>query len=109
MSPLLRFASGIVVGIIGAQLLRQSKAPDAVKSFAQKARSGLDKASEELRDAAVSGLSAVEKSSASLRAKLAGDSEQAAAEASEPVETTTQAPPPEPAPESSASRPNEKA
>lgn len=81
MLPLLTFATGIVAGIVGVQLLKQAKAPTAVKSLAHKARSGLEKAGDELRDATVSGLSAVEKSSASLRARLAGEADQAPTQA----------------------------
>ncbi|NEW89749.1 hypothetical protein DU475_21115 [Rhodopseudomonas sp. WA056] len=98
MLPLLRFATGVLVGVIGVQLLKQAKAPEAVKSFAQKARSGLDKAGEELREATVSGLSAVEKSSAALRTKLSGESAAqeagpAAADAA-PAATATASPQP---------------
>ena len=82
MLPVLRFASGILVGVVGVHLLKQAKAPEAVKSLAQKARTGLDKAGEELRDATVSSLSAVEKSSAALRSKLSSttDGSEAAAD-----------------------------
>lgn len=107
MLPLLRFASGILVGVVGVHLLKQSKAPEAVKSFAQKARSGLDKAGEELREATVSGLSAVEKSSAALRSKLSttADSSEAATDAA-PNAATTDA---SPAPSADETAPNEKA
>ncbi len=59
MLPLLRFAAGLVVGIAGVTLLKSGKA-----------KQGLDQAQTSLRDAAVYGLSAIEKSSASLREKL---------------------------------------
>lgn len=70
MLPFLTFASGIVAGIIGVKLLKNVKAPDSLGTMGDKARSGLDKAQVGLRDVTVSGLSALEKSSASLRTKL---------------------------------------
>ena len=107
MLPLLRFASGILVGVVGVHLLKQSKAPEAVKSFAQKARSGLDKAGEELREATVSGLSAVEKSSAALRSKLSTttDGNDAATDAAPNAAAAGTAP----APSADETAPNEKA
>ena len=71
MLPFLTFASGIVAGIVGVKLLRNVKAPDSLGSLGDKARSGLDKAGAGLRDATVSGLSVLEKSTAHLRDKLA--------------------------------------
>jgi len=109
MLPLLTFASGIVAGVIGVKLLKQAKAPAAIKSIAQKARSGLDKAGEELRDAAVSGLSTVEKSSASLRQKLTGESEPRSTEPATADGTAPAAPPPEQTPTPSGTRQNEEA
>ncbi|ACF01093.1 hypothetical protein Rpal_2580 [Rhodopseudomonas palustris TIE-1] len=107
MLPLLRFASGILVGVVGVHLLKQAKAPEAVKSFAQKARSGLDKAGEDLREATVSGLSAVEKSSAALRSKLSNttDSSEAATDDAPTPATTETAP----APSADQTATNEKA
>lgn len=70
MLPFLTFASGIVAGIIGVKLLKNVKAPESLGSIGDKARGGLDKAQAGLRDVTVSGLSALEKSSASLRTKL---------------------------------------
>jgi len=109
MLPLLTFASGIVAGVIGVKLLKQAKAPAAIKSMAQKARSGLDKAGEELRDAAVSGLSTVEKSSASLRQRLTGESEPPAAEPATANDPAPAAQPPEQTPSPSGKRQNEEA
>jgi len=79
MLPLLTFASGLVAGIVGVKLLKKVKAPDSLGNFGDKARSGLDKAQAGLRDATVTSLSAIEKSTASLRAKLTPE-EQAVAE-----------------------------
>lgn len=70
MLPFLTFASGIVAGIIGVKLLKNVKAPESLGSIGDKARGSLDKAQAGLRDVTVSGLSALEKSSASLRTKL---------------------------------------
>lgn len=71
MLPFLTFASGIIAGIVGVKLLKNVKTPEALGNVGDKARSGLDKAQAGLRDATVSSLSVIEKSSASLRAKLA--------------------------------------
>lgn len=74
MLPLLTFASGLVAGIVGIRLLKNVKAPENLKAAAGtiggKARHGLDQAQTGLRQATVSGLSAIEKSSATLRARL---------------------------------------
>lgn len=59
MLPFLTFASGIIAGIVGVKLLKNVKAPQSLGSIGDKAR-----------DVTVSGLSAIEKSSASLRTKL---------------------------------------
>lgn len=74
MLPLLTFASGLVAGIVGVRLLKNVKAPENLKATAgclgDKARHGIDQAQSGLRQATVSSLTAIEKSSASLRAKL---------------------------------------
>lgn len=75
MLPVLTFVAGVAAGALGVRMLKKSKAPAQLTALAHKARSGFDKAGEELRDVTVSGLSAVEKSSANLRAKLAGQTE----------------------------------
>lgn len=75
MLPVLTFVAGIAAGALGVQMLKKFKAPARLTDLAHKARSGFDKAGEELRDVTVSGLSAVEKSSANLRAKLVGQTE----------------------------------
>jgi hypothetical protein len=71
MLPLLTFASGIVAGIVGVKLLKNAKTPQSLHDLGDKARGGLDKAGAGLRDVTVSGLSAIEKSTAGLRARLA--------------------------------------
>lgn len=65
MLPVLTFASGLIAGIVGVQMLKKAKLADRPDPAAR-----LDKAQAGLRQAAVSGLAAVEKSSACLRAKL---------------------------------------
>lgn len=65
MLPVLTFASGLIAGIVGVRLLKKAKLADRPDTAAR-----LDKAQTGLRHAAVSGLAAVEKSSACLRAKL---------------------------------------
>ncbi|EME69039.1 hypothetical protein H261_15300 [Paramagnetospirillum caucaseum] len=72
MHPLLTFASGLLAGIVGVRLINKA-APSAaarLDGIGDKARQGLCQAQGGLRDATVSGLTAIEKSSASLRAKL---------------------------------------
>lgn len=65
MLPVLTFASGLIAGIVGVQMLKKAKLADRRDPAAR-----LDKAQAGLRQAAVSGLAAMEKSSAGLRAKL---------------------------------------
>lgn len=85
MHPLLTFASGLLAGIVGVRLLNKT-APQvaaAVRAgdLGGKARQGLTQAQSGLRDATVSGLAAIEKSSASLRARLTPAQAEAEAEA----------------------------
>lgn len=103
MLPLFTFASGIMAGVVGVHLLKKAKAPAAIKSMAGKARSGLDRAGEELREATLSGLNVVDKSSATLRARLTGE---VTAAADEPAPDTDAA---EPSSTSSSTRKNERA
>ncbi len=74
MLPLLTFASGLIVGIAGVRLARSAKPGDGLKAAADtlgaKAREGLETARSGLREATVTGLSTVEKTSASLRDRL---------------------------------------
>ncbi|MDO8607413.1 MAG: hypothetical protein Q7R40_12825 [Phaeospirillum sp.] len=69
MHPLLTFASGLVAGIVGIRLLKKAP-PLELEGIGGKARQGLTQAQASLRDATVSGLTAIETSSANLRAKL---------------------------------------
>ena len=70
MHPLLTFATGLLAGIAGVRLLKSAKAPDGLCH----ATASLG---EKTRDAAVSGLTAIERSSASLRGKIAQDAQAA--------------------------------
>lgn len=85
MLPLLTFASGLVAGIVGIRMLKAARTPDRLRSaghtLGDKARHGLDQAQAGLRGAAVSGLTAIEKTSASLRGKLEPAAEAAVPEA----------------------------
>lgn len=75
MLPFLTFAGGIVAGIVGVKLLKRVKSPESLGNLGDKARSGLDKAGAGLREATVTGLSAIEKSSAKMRTKLTPEAE----------------------------------
>ncbi|CAA7622436.1 hypothetical protein [Magnetospirillum sp. SS-4] len=72
MHPLLTFASGLLAGIVGVRLLNKTAAPAAARleGLGGKARQGLGQAQAGLREATISGLAAIEKSSAGLRARL---------------------------------------
>lgn len=91
MLPLLTFASGLLAGVVGVRLLKSVKTPEGVKTataaIGGKARHGLDQAQTGLRQATVSGLTAIERSSASLRARLTPEPAVPAAEeaATQPV------------------------
>ncbi len=91
MLPLLTFASGLVAGIVGIRLIKKVGTPQAtapatgLETIGDKARHGLDKAQTSLRQATVSGLSTIEKSSASLREKLAAVPAEAPAQPAKPA------------------------
>lgn len=82
MLPVLTFAAGLIVGAAGYRALKKSKSGANLRAAGDIAREGLDKAQCGLRQAAVSGLGAVERSSANLRVKL-----ETAAEAPPAAET----------------------
>lgn len=82
MFHLLPFAVGLLAGAAAVKLMREDKTKD-----------GLEKVQDRLREATVSSLSAIEKSSARLRGRLAGTED-----AADPVEAgETAAPPAAPA------------
>lgn len=62
MFHLLPFAAGLLAGAAAIKLIRDDKA-----------KSGLEKAQDRLREATVSSLTAIEQSSARLRGRLAGE------------------------------------
>ncbi|MCR6629146.1 MAG: hypothetical protein NVV74_03310 [Magnetospirillum sp.] len=97
MLPLLTFASGLVAGIVGVRLLKTVTAPEGLKaatgSLGDKARQGLDQAQSGLRSAALSSLTAIEKSSASLRGKLETPPVEAVPEAAEAAQPARKAVP----------------
>jgi len=71
MHPVLLFATGLVTGIIGVRALKKNgPGKETLSALGDKTRHGLDQAKSGLRDATVSGLTAIEKSSATLRGKL---------------------------------------
>lgn len=87
MLPLLPFALGLLTGATAIRLLKS----DSARSGLDKAKSGLGKAQDHLRDAAVSGLAAIEHSSARARDRLSGRPEAAAAAATPAVEPAAEA------------------
>lgn len=95
MFPLLPFAAGLLAGAIGLRLLKTVKVP-ALGAIDTTAREQLGRAQSRLRQATVSGLSAVETSSARLRAKLTPE---------EPVPAEEAAPAAGSAPAKSAAKP----
>ncbi len=85
MYPLIPFAAGLVAGALGIRLLKSAKTP-SLGGVAGTAKEQLGRAQEGLRQATVSSLSAIEQSSASLRARLT------------PVSETAEVPAPDAAP-----------
>ncbi|UKJ76671.1 hypothetical protein [Azospirillum brasilense] len=88
MLPLLTFASGVIAGAIGVRMVKNAKANPKIadlKSVDVKAaaREGAGKAQTAVREAAVTGLLAIERTSAGLRSRLATPVDAAA---EEPVE-----------------------
>ncbi|WP_149651061.1 hypothetical protein [Azospirillum argentinense] len=111
MLPLLTFASGVIAGAIGVRMVKNAKAKADpaiadikaadLKSVDVKAaaREGAGKAQTAVREAAVTGLLAIERTSAGLRSRLAmpveeapvaaatAEAEPAKDDAAEPVKT----------------------
>ncbi|WP_349600675.1 hypothetical protein [Azospirillum argentinense] len=93
MLPLLTFASGVIAGAIGVRMMKNAKAKadpriadlraTTLKAADVKAaaREGAGKAQTAVREAAVSGLLAIERTSAGLRSRLATPAEEAPVEA----------------------------
>lgn len=80
MYPLLVFATGLLAGAAGVRLLKGVKGP--LKATGQQATGAV-------RGAAVSGLSAIERTSACLRTKLEPEAAAAAPETTEPDTAVT--------------------
>ncbi len=102
MTPWLPFTAGLLAGVATVQLMRsertrerfdagQERVQEAAATRREKAQAGLDAAGEKLRDAAIAGLGAVERSSARLRGRLAA--QEGAADTKPPVEPATPVPP----------------
>lgn len=70
MLPLLPFAAGLLAGAVAVKLLRAPRTREELDKVQDKARHGLEKAQDKLRDAAISGLAAVENSSAAMKLRL---------------------------------------
>lgn len=90
MLPLLTFASGVIAGAIGVRMMKNAKVKADPKIADLKsvdvkaaAREGAGKAQTAVREAAVTGLLAIERTSAGLRSRLATPVDAAA---EEPVE-----------------------
>lgn len=93
MLPLLTFASGVIAGAIGVRMMKNAKAKADptiadlraadLKTVDVKAaaREGAGKAQTAVREAAVTGLLAIERTSAGLRSRLATPVEEASADA----------------------------
>lgn len=100
MLPLLPFAAGLLAGAVAVKLLRAPRTREELDKVQDKARHGLEKAQDKLRDAAISGLAAVENSSAAMKLRLSA----ARAETSEtePQSTPVASTPPPAAGETAA-------
>ena len=74
MHPLFTLVAGVVVGVMGVRLTKSANAQKALQLTAARGgetvRTGLDQARSGVREAAVSGLETIEKTSAGLRRKL---------------------------------------
>ena len=71
MLPLIPFALGLLTGAAAVRLLKSNQA----KAGLDQVRAGADKAQEYAREAAVSGLAAIESCSAHLRSRLSPKAE----------------------------------
>ena len=84
MNPIVTLAAGIILGALGVrygQRLGSGKAiSDKTAAGTALLRDGLQRAGDELRGAAVSGLSVVEKQSGQLRQRLEGSAGEAVVE-----------------------------
>lgn len=92
MNPIVTLAAGAVLGALGVRYGLRRDPRAAIRSGGQAGtallRDGIDRAGDQLRGAAISGLSAVEAQSGALRQRLEG----AAPEAQEPTDTARRTP-----------------
>ena len=74
MHPLFTLAAGLTVGVMGVRLAKSASARKALQSTAatggETVRIGLNQARSGVRDATISGLETIEKTSSALRRKL---------------------------------------
>ncbi len=82
MLPLLTFASGVIAGALGVRMVKNAKADPRIADLKAvdvkaAAREGAGKAQTAVREAAVTGLLAIERTSAGLRSCLATPVEEA--------------------------------
>jgi uncharacterized membrane-anchored protein YhcB (DUF1043 family) len=70
MLHLVRFAAGVVTGIVAMQLLKDKSTQDTLKKAGTSTKKTLEKAQDKLRDATVSSLEAIESASAKARTQL---------------------------------------
>lgn len=110
MLPLLTFASGLVAGVAGVRLLKNARSSERLTAglgaVGAKGQCALDKAQTTVRAAAISGLSAVERTSARVRTKLAPEpANEPANEPAEPPVAAEAAGADEPAAEATAADP----
>ena len=105
MHPLLTFTAGILAGLTAVRMIKDKDTRTSLRAahkeldkatheVAEKTRAGIDSAQSALRNAAIASLSAVERSSASLRTRLTPAEAAVAEETS--AETTPTAPTPKP-------------
>lgn len=84
MFHLIRFAAGVITGIVALKLIQSKSTQDTLKKAgestketlkkaSQSTKETLEKAQDKLRDATVSSLESIESASAKARAKLASE------------------------------------
>ncbi len=73
MFHLIRFAAGVVTGIVAIKLIQSKPTKDALKKAGTSTKKTLEKTQDKLRDATVSSLEAIESASAKARSKLTSE------------------------------------
>lgn len=96
MNPIVTLAAGIVLGALGVRYGRKAGPLPALRNRKDAGtaliRDGLDRAGSQLRGAAITGLSVVEKQSGQLRQKLEGEVAVLEPEAPKKVSRTKRSP-----------------